>query len=284
MSSRLLVSAALLLASPVQAADDFQAECRVQMSEAEFASANLELFGKGMRLVDITVSDVQGKPVVGAIWERVAGMPAGTPELAKTQSALVFLKLDEQALRAKGEDLGLRGSRAEVIDAYQVDGKTWFAASFAPPGAAQMQVVGAFLDSDQAADMREGAIKSGHDYARIDVYFEGGRARMLPVFIHRGETEIESQVFDRTVAINAAGVGMSLKDMHPLAISVFKKDGRSHWLATWDKGPARDFILADAGDEIRKRIAAGDLVVDIDSQAEDNGKVFYYAVVQDRKR
>jgi hypothetical protein len=283
MLARFLVAGALLLAHPVNAADEFRSECRIGMSESEFARANSELLAQGLRLVDITVTEVKGRPVVGAIWNRFSRMPAGTPERAQAQSALVFLKLDEDGLRAKGEALSARGSQVEVIDAYQVDGRTWFAASFSPAGEATMQSVGAFLTAEQAKGMREEAISNNHDYARMDVYTRGDQVMLLPVFVARGEAEIEAKFFDRTISISAAGAGMYLKDMHPLAISAFEQDGKAYWMAMWDKGPPRDFILTDAGNKIRERIAAGGVVLDLDSHAAYDGSVSYYAVVQGGK-
>jgi hypothetical protein len=206
-------------------------------------------------------------------------MPAASPERTKDQIERVFLKLDEAGLRQTGERLGQQGSQVEVMDAYVVDGKTWFAASFAPPNDSTMQIVGAFLTDEQAGGMREDAVANGNDLMRIDAYADGGTIKMLPAFVARGEAEMESRVLESTLAIGAANAGMYLSGMQPLAISMFEFEGDTKWLAVWDKGPERDFVLFDRGDEIREAASHGGIVIDLDSIASSN-EVFYSAVVQ----
>ncbi len=280
-----LCAALILLAaaSPGHAADGFGTDCRIGMSEADFTKANIEHFDKGMRLVDITVAEDKGKPVIGAIWQRYSEMPKGSPERTKDQLSRVFLKLDEAGLREKGQAMGATGSQVEVIDAYQAAGKTWFAASFSPAKEPIMQTVGAFLTPEMFKGMREDATKQDNDIVRVDAYADGDQLKTFPVFVGRGASEIQMKIFDRTISIYAESAGLYLQDMHPLSISVFEQGGQTLWLATWDKSQSRDFILTDAGDEIRERIAKGGVVLDIDSQNAFDGSVSYYAVVQGGK-
>jgi hypothetical protein len=270
-------------ALPAFAAEDFRSEYRVHMGEAEFRQAHEKFLGEGMRLVDITVSESGGRPVIGAIWQRFANMPAPSPERTKAQLGRIFLKLDEAALRATGQRMGQEGSTAELIDAYVVDGKTWFAASFAPPKEAPMQNVGAFLTREQLEGMREDAQKQDLDLWHVDAYTDGNELKLLPAFVPRRAADVEFEVFDGTLAISARNAGMYLADMHPLSISVFESAGQTGWFAAWDTGPERNFILTDDGTEIARAVAGGSVVVDIDSQADRDGKVRYYAVVQPMK-
>jgi len=278
MLNKLMATTLLALALPAHAAD-FRSEYRIGMDESAFRKANEQYFGEGLRLVDITVSETRGRPVIGAIWQSYGDMPAPSAERTKSQLERVFLKLDEAGLRQMGERLGQQGSLVEVMDAYVVDGKTWFAASFAPPNDSTMQAVGAFLTIEQLREMREDAVANNNDLMRIDAYGEGGSMKMLPVFVARGESDIETKVLDSTLNVGAANVAMYLNDMHPLSISQFEVDGDTKWLAMWDKGPERDFVLFDRGEEIREKASGGGIVIDLDSSAGDDG-VYYSAVVQ----
>lgn len=266
-------------AGPARADDDFRDEARVGMSEAEFTRANTELFGQGFRLVDITVTESKGKPVVGAIWHRYKGMPAGTPERVKQQLGRVFLKLDEAALRAVGEKLGAEGSPVEVLDAYRAGGKTWFAVSFAPPKEPTMQTVGGLLTPDQADEMRDQAHQHNSDLARMEAYGESDDARLIPVYVQRGPTDIDEGDYESTMQILADGAAQQILDYQPLSISVYEFKGKTRWLALWDKGDPRDFLLSESAEKIRQRIASGGHILDLDSQAGHDGAVSYYAVV-----
>ena len=279
MIARLAALGLLLLVPSVHAADAHHEEARVGMSEAEFTRANTELFGSGHRLVDITVTESKGKPVIGAIWHRYEGMPAPTAERTRQQLGRVYLKLDEAALRALGEKLGAQGSGAEVIDAYQAGGKTWFAASFSPPGEPGMQTVGAMLTEDQAGEMRQQAFEHDNDFARADAYADGDTVKYLPVFVARGKSDIDVGMYDRTIAILADGAGKYLQGYEPLSISVFDVQGETQWFVLWDKGESRDLLLTANADKVRRRIASGGRILDLDSQAAYDGSVSYYAVV-----
>jgi hypothetical protein len=280
MLNKLLAATLLALgALPTHAADGFRSEYRLGMDESAFRKANEQFFGEGLRLVDLTVSDVGGRPVIGAIWQRFGDMPAPSAERTKSQLESVFLKLDEAGLRQAGKRLGEQGSQVEVMDAYIVDGKTWFAASFAPPDDSVMQSVGAFLTPEQVGEMRKDAVATDNDLMRIDAYGENGDLRMLPVFVARGEAELDMKILDSTLQVSAANVAMYLADLQPLSISQFEIDGDTKWLAVWDKGPGRDFVLFDRGEKIREKASGGGIVIDLDSSASDT-EVYYSAVVQ----
>ena len=283
MLNKIAVGCLLSIAAlPAVAAEGYRSEYRIDMSEAEFRHANELYFGQGLRLVDITVAHTKDGPRIGAIWQWFEQMPAGSPERAKGQLERVFLKLDEAQLKAVGQRLGQEGSQVEVIDAYRADGKTWFAASFAPPKEAKMQTVVAFLTTEQLADMREEAHKNENDILRIDGYADGGEVKLLADFIARGASDIEAEVFEGTLAISAENVKMNFAGMQPLSISKFELGGENRWVATWDDGPPREFIMTDAGDEIRAAVAKGGIVIDLDSDTGFDGKVYYYAVVQEK--
>ena len=284
MLNKIAAACLLSLATlPALAADEFRAEYRLNMSEADFRKANEQFFDQGLRLVDITVSEVKGRPVVGAIWHRYQGMAAPSAARTKDQLARIFLRLDEAGLKATGQRLGAAGSMVEVIDAYSAGGKTWFAASFSPAQEPAMQTVGAFLNTEQFAEMRKQANEHDNDVARVDAYAEGGQMKSLPAFVGRGTAEIDAQVFENTLAILAQNAGNYLADLQPMAISVFASGANTQWLALWDKGPKRSFVLTDDGKEIAQKVAAGGMVMDIDSQPDDIGGVSYYAVVQDKR-
>jgi hypothetical protein len=284
MIARLFAAGSLLLGLPAFAADQFHQEARVGLSEAEFARANTELFGQGLRLVDITVTESQGKPVIGAIWHRYEGMPAPTAERTKQQLARVFLKLDEAGLRAKGDQMAKEGSRVEVIDAYRAGGKTWFAASFTPPNEPAMQSIGAFLTEDQSGAMRDQALEHDHDFIRADAYGDGDTVKYFPVFVARGKSDIDVGMYDRTIAISADGAAKYFNGYQPLSITVFEVGDETRWFVLWDKTDLnRDFLLTDTAEDVRKRIASGGQILDLDSQAAYDGSVSYYAVVMGGK-
>lgn len=283
MLNKIAAACLLSFAALPAMADGFRSEYRVDLSEAEFKQANELYFGQGLRLVDITVAEVDGAPVIGAIWQRFEQMPAGTAERAKSQLARVFLKLDADGLKAEGARMGEQGARVEVIDAYVAGGKTWFAASFGPPGEPLLQGVGAFVETSQLADMRTSIAQNKQDLLRVDAYAEAGKVKTLPAYIARDQTEIEARTYDRTLSIAGDNLGMYLREMHPMSISVFEQDGEPRWLATWDKGPERGFALLGK-QEIADEVAKGKMVVDLDSRATGDGKVSYFAVVQDRPK
>lgn len=280
MTTRLLAAALLVLASAAHADEpDFTDETRVGLSEAEFTRANTELSGKGMRLVDITVTESNGKPVIGAIWHRYKGMPAGSADRTKQQLARVFLKLDEAGLRAKSDELAKENSRVEVIDAYRAGGKNWFAASFTLPKESPVQTVGAFLTSDEVGEMRDRATQHDYDFARADAYSVGDAEKFLPVFVPRGDAEIDFGVYDRTLAILADGVVKYAGGYQPMSISIYEIKGEKRWFVLWDKADmTREFLLTDTADQVRQRIASGGHIIDLDSEAGYDGKVYYYAV------
>jgi hypothetical protein len=283
MLNKIAVAGLLAFAALPAMANEFRSEYRVDMSEAQFRQANELYFGQGMRLADITVAEVDGAPVIGAIWQGYEQMPAGTAERTKAQLSRVFLKLDADGLKAAGARMGEQGAQVEVIDAYVAGGKTWFAASFAPSGEPQIQGVGAFVETSQLGDMRAGIAQDKQDLLRVDAYIDADKVKTLPVFISRDPTEIEMGTYDRIFAIVTETLGMHLRDMHPMSISVFEKDGQVRWMATWDKGPERWFALLGSK-EIAEDVAKGRMVVDLDSRAESDGKVLYFAVVQDKPK
>jgi hypothetical protein len=275
------LAACLLLAAamPAAGADDFRSETRLAMGEEEFRRTHEQFARQGLRLVDLTVSESRGKPVIGAIWHRYPGMPEATPELIREQLANVFLKLDESGLRTTGQRLGAAGSMVEVVDAYESGGKTWFAAAFAPARQPTMQTVGAFLDAGQMAGMRADAHKQNNDFARIECYFDGGEMKNFPAFVARGVTEIEVQHFPSTLSVSATGVRMHLQGMAPLSISVCGQGEGRRWLVAWDKSRDRELVFTDRGEKIREKLGQGAQAMDLDSDENDVGEVFYYAVM-----
>ena len=84
MLNKIAAASLLALAALPAAADDqFRSEYRLGMGEAEFRQANERFFGEGLRLVDITVSEAKGRPVIGAVWQRYANM---TPKIEPSSS------------------------------------------------------------------------------------------------------------------------------------------------------------------------------------------------------
>ena len=85
---------ALVLFSTVSVAHaaDRELEVRYGLDEAAFRKASGELFAAGYRLIDITVAEVAGKPVIGGVFQQTHGGPTG-PERATQLQGLLFLRI-----------------------------------------------------------------------------------------------------------------------------------------------------------------------------------------------
>lgn len=277
-------------AHAADAAAKFRSETRVGMTEAEFKTANTQLFAQGMRLVDITVAQAKGKPVIGAIWWWNEGMAAPSTERTSRLLDQIRLKQSEQDLRALGEKLGPQGSQLEVIDSYSVDGKTWFATAFSPPGEAPLQPVGTFLTNEQVGGMRGEAQANGFELLRLDAYIDAGELRFLPVFARHANDEIEVVGAENEVGLQAQAAGRTLRDMAPLSVSMLENGARGNvsYVASFGHDTGRELLLRLGPEEFRKELAGklgdGGQVVDLDSYAYDDGVRYSAVIAPDRKK
>ena len=142
------------------------------MDEAGFRAANAELTGKQMFLADLSVASVHGVPTIAAIWMRWS---ESTPEAAAQAQKLVFLRQTPAEVQAKYMELSKAGSQLTAIDAYDVDGTTYFATAFLAPDQKPMQFVGAFLAEKDAADFRTEAQSKGMSYVQSRYRVQDGR-------------------------------------------------------------------------------------------------------------
>lgn len=274
--------ALLLLAAFGACAADKPLEVRYGLSEVEFRAANDTLFAQGLRLADITVVEAKGKPVIGAIWQRLPEEPAGTPERIKQLQDLVFLKQDRAQVEATANRLGPAGSRIEVVDAYSVGDKTFYATVYSPPKEDPMATVGLFLTAAQADAMREEALANSFELLRLDVV-EGDEVLLFPSFVYRPDADVESIQGDTSLQYLAERVKMELMGRAPLSITMYRQaNGYPGFMGLFDDEiDARDLVLDKPQAEFRSTIdpivAEGGLVIDIDS-FERKGEVSYSAV------
>ncbi|AXK72169.1 hypothetical protein DWG18_07645 [Lysobacter sp. TY2-98] len=256
-------------------------EARYGLDEIAFRKASADLFAAGYRLIDITVAEVKGAPVIGGVFQRMDGGPTG-PERATQLQDLLFLHQTRDQLTATGARVGPQGSQLDVIDAYESNGQTVFAASFSPPGEPTIATVGVFLTQPQAADMRRQARASNNDLARWDVYQDGDQLRYLPSFVPRANAEISSLTADGSIQFNANSIARDLGNESPLSISAYiTKTGTIGYAGLFDDQAGRRSVIGLTLDEFHKKmdplIAGGAMIVDLDS-ATLGDTVFYSAV------
>jgi hypothetical protein len=286
--------AALALAPAAQAAAKFRSQTRVGMSEAEFRAANAQYFAQGMRLVDLTVAEDKGLPVIGAIWYWQEGMPVANAERVKVLQSQVYLRQDQATLTALGQKLAAQGQQPEVVDGFGANGKTWFATVFSPPGEGPLQLVGVFLTGEQVAGMRAQVEQQKLDLVRLDAYVDDkGKGGFLPVFAPRPKTRIENASETSAARMKAQSASFALKHLSPLSVSTFEAtpgDATSlTWFATFDESTAgRELLLDRSAAELRKDLAAklggdGAEVLDIDSVETASG-VRYSAVLKTARK
>ena len=286
--------AAFALAPAAQVAAKFRSVTRVGLSEAEFRAANAQYFAQGMRLVDLTVAEDKGLPVIGAIWYWQEGMPVANAERVKTLQSQVYLRQDQATLTSLGQKLAAQGQQPEVVDAFGANGKTWFATVFSPPGEGPLQLAGVFLTGEQVAGMRAQVEQQKLDLVRLDAYVDDkGKGGFLPVFAPRPKTRIENASETSVARMKAQSANFALKKLSPLSISTFEAmpgDATSlTWFATFDESSAgRELLLDRSAAELRKDLAAklvgdGAEVLDIDS-VETAGGVRYSAVLKTARK
>ncbi|KFN41044.1 hypothetical protein [Arenimonas oryziterrae] len=256
-----------------------RSETRVGLSEADFKAANAQLFAQGLRLVDITVAEVQGKPVIGATWWWNEGMAAGSTERAKLLQQQIYLKKSEDEIHALAQQ---RQSQPEVMDSYSAGGKVWFAAVFAPPGETPLQPVGLFLTDAQVGAMRDEARPAGFDVIRLELYAGAGGARYLPAFAPRPAAELDFAQESTALGMQARAAGMTIANKSPLSVSVLEtKPGDRNslaFVASFDQVMGRKLLLMQTVAEFRQSLAEVGMVSDLDSYALPEG-VRYSAVV-----
>jgi len=276
-----LLSAALLLAiAPLAAsAEEKKVEFRYGMDEAGFRAANAELTGKQMFLADLSVASVHGVPTIAAIWMRWS---ESTPEAAAQAQKLVFLRQTPAEVQAKYMELSKAGSQLTAIDAYDVDGTTYFATAFLAPDQKPMQFVGAFLAEKDAADFRTEAQSKGMDLLRLEVAPDGDTVVYFPTYIARGETSIDGVQGDGEMQFNANRIKMDFAQMQPLSIAAYRgKSGHASFVGMFDDAQDRVLVLneplADFSKSVEPLLARGALTFDVDSYVE--GDVVKYSAV-----
>lgn len=257
---------------------------RYGLDEADFRSANAQLYGQKNVLVDISVAEVEGRTTIAAIWQHFEEMPAPTPEQVAQMQSRLFLHLTAEEVLKTDKRLHEEESQLETVDAYDVGGKTWYAVSYSLPKQAPVQVVGAFLDNDASASMRDEARKKGYDLLRLELAREGDGYAYFPTFVTRGESEIDAVDGNNEMDFLANRVKMQFADMASLSITMFRNDyGYPGFLGMFDKGGnRRELVLNKSAKEFREKIepllAKGTLVFDIDSFVAD-GELRYSAVM-----
>lgn len=256
-------------------------EVRYGLDEPAFRSASATLFTAGYRLIDITVADVSGVPIIGGVFQHMDGGPTGAERATQLQE-LVFFRQTREQLAANGQRLGPQGSQLDIIDAYESNGQTVFAASFSPPGEPPIATVGVFLTEQQAADMRAQARASNNDLARLDVYRDGDQLRYLPAFVPRPSAEISAIFAESAVQFGTDRIAKDLANESPLGISAYPTAQNGiGYAGLFDDQPGRDAVIGLTLDEFHRqmdaKIANGALVVDLDS-AVLGGVVYYSAV------
>lgn len=284
ISRSVLVAGALavsvMTASVAQAATSPRVEARVGMTEAQFKAANEQFFAQGLRLVDITVAQSQGKPVIGALWWWNEGMPTASAEQVGKLQDHIYLKKSESELRELMQQLG---TQPEVIDSYSAGGKVWFAAVLPPDGEKPMQPVGLFFTNDDVARMRADGQANGFDLVRLDAYVDSNGVRFLPTFGRRPAAQIKVMPESDPAAIPSLVAKMSLTEKKsPMAITMQETaPGKITYVAAFDDVPGRELrvlLSADAfAKELATRASNGGYPVDLDSYAFPDG-VRYAAV------
>ena len=271
--SRLLLSALVLFiaSSPVHAAATGTIT-RYGLSETEFRAANQELFGKGMRLVDLTVAEVKGKPVIGAIWVSYEGAPAGTPERVKLLQSLIYLKQSRAEVEATSKRLGQEGSLVETVDAYVSNGKPVYATVYAPAKEPAGASIGMFLSNDELTQLREEAIESGFDVLRLEVEATPKDYLYFVSFIESDEIDMKANFAATRVEFGATQASLEQAGRYPFSISAFQRpDGAAGYASLSLKSDKSEVVvglpLADFRAKMEPILAHGGEVLDIDSFA-----------------
>jgi len=285
LPATLIAITAIVVAPIANAAATSRTEARVGMSEAEFKAANAGFFAQGMRLMDITVAEVQGRPVIGASWWWSEGMAAGSAERARQLQDRTFLKQSEKDVRALAQKFN---ADPEIIDSYSADGKTWSAVAFPPGGEPPMQPVGPFLTEEQVGGMRDEARANGFELARMETYMDAGSPRFLPVFYRRSPAEIDFVEESNPIALKARSAQWLMLDKTPLSISLSesKPGDRSSlvYFATAEPGAGRQLLVSLSPEDFRKdvapRLAAGARVLDMDSYAFPDGVSYSLVLIE----
>lgn len=282
MTLRSIVLTLVLLSTALHAhAGPRDVEARYGLDETAFRKASGELFAAGYRLIDLTVAEVAGKPVIGGVFQRMPGGPTGADRATQLQD-LVFFRQTREQLAANGQRLGPQGSQLDVIDAYESAGQTVFAASFSPPGEPTIATVGVFLTQQQAGDMRQQARESSNDLARLEIYRDGDQLRYLPSFVPRPRAEISALFADSAIDFSANSIAKDVGAEYPLSISAYTTDkGGIGYAGLFDNHAGRGSVvglpLAEFHQQMDPRVAGGALIIDLDSAVLDN-TVFYSAV------
>jgi hypothetical protein len=282
---RLIPFCTLLLAlAPIvaNAAPDDRMVIRYGLSEGEFRKANDELMAKGERLADLTIAEVNGERVIGAIWTKTGSEPAFSLERGQLLQSRVFLKLGRRELEAKIEEFAARNSHLDAIDAYDIDGKAWFAAVFCPEGESPLHTVVAFLSKEDADGFHQEAVANGFELYRMEVAPDGKDRLYFPVFIQRPPTESGGLMASDPKQFEARRATLP-EGLSPLSIAVYRGADGDEFYSLFDKsGSTRRIFLdqptADFHAKVEPLVSDGDLPMDIDSFVVD-GVVRYSAVL-----
>jgi len=282
---RLRLAALFLALSPLiaHAAADQRMIARYGLTDAQFRAANDEIMAKGLRLADVTVAEVKGVRTIGGVWTVTHDEPKSTPERRKMLQSLVFLKLSGPELEALiKSQTGLK-SQLDSVDAYNVDGKLFFAAVFSPPKESALQTLVPFVTQDKVKSIRQDATEHKFDLIRCEVAMVGTDKFLFPSFVPREKTEIgamDSADIKEVMAKKAEGEAAGRT---PLSVSVYRAaNGKPSYYVTFDADVGREILLDLPLPAFKAKmdpyVAAGALVFDIDSYV-DNGVVKYSAVL-----
>jgi hypothetical protein len=283
-TTRLTLATLFLALAPyaAQAAESDKVKFRYDMDETAFRAANKRMLAEGLRIADLTIAEFKGKTTIAAVWQ-VAG-EAASPERVEQLQSLLYLRQTRAELTATATRMYESGSMIEVLDAYDIGGKNFYAVVFSPPKEPAMASVVPFLNAEQAADAREKAQAEGADFMRFEVAMEGSEMLSFPSFTTRPETGMDGIEAENQLQFNANRVKMDFAGMQPMSISVYRgKTGYGNFMGLFDDfGVEREVILDLPLDEFRAKvdplIAKGAMMMDIDSFSEEDG-VKYSAVV-----
>jgi len=285
MSSKPLVAALLLALAPLaaHAAADQRMIARYGLTEAQFRAANDEIMGKGLRLADITVAEVNGVRTLGGVWTVTQNEPKSTPERRKLLQSLVFFKLSGPELEAKIKAQGDAKSQPDIIDAYNVGDKLYFAAVFSAPKESPLQTLVPFVTQDKIKGIRQDATDHKFDLIRCEVAMVGTDKYLFPSFVPRAKTEIGAMDSADIKEVMAKKTEGDAAGRTPLSVSVYRAaNGKPSYYVTFDADTGREILLDLPLPAFKAKmdpyVANGALVFDLDSYV-DNGVVKYSAVL-----
>jgi hypothetical protein len=285
MNSKPLVAALLLAFAPlaVHAAADQRMIARYGLTEAQFRAANDENMGKGLRLADITVAEVNGARTLGGVWTVTQNEPKSTPERRKLLQSLVFFKLSGPELEAKIKAQADAKSQPDVIDAYNVGDKLFFAAVFSSPKESPLQTLVPFVTQDKIKGIRQDATDHKFDLIRCEVAMVGTDKYLFPSFVPREKTEIGAMDSADVKEVMAKKAEGEAAGRTPLSVSVYRAaNGKPSYYVTFDADAGREILLDLPLPAFKAKmdpyVANGALVFDLDSYV-DNGVVKYSAVL-----